>query len=272
MARTAPAGGEPARPTGGVHGARGARGACGRRERRRFAEYVRASVIAPVTAAGATAGTGVGDTGGERAGFGAGTARGAGGERAQADRFASVPHGLAELASVPQGLAELARGRGGPPVALRCEHTPRELEDTCRTPGAPGGVGLTRAADPLTAVAPRERAPRPLSRDRCGDAGAARGGDVGPRAPGADGHGAGPAGPAGSGPTGVAGNGPAAVDLRHAASGGPATLPRPPAERLSGTPPLSTPRHAVPATTDPRPTRRATKMTVHPAPRRERDR
>ncbi|WFB07539.1 hypothetical protein LRS74_11105 [Streptomyces sp. LX-29] len=215
-----------------------------------------------MTAAGATAGAGVGETGGEGAGFKAGAARGAGGERAQADRFASGLHGLAAL----------ARERGGPPVALRSEHAPRKSEDTCRTPGVPGGARLARAADPPTAVAPRERAPRPFSLDRYGDAGAARGGDVGPPAPGADGHGASPPGAAGRGPTEAAGSGPVGLDLSHAASGGPATLPRPPATRFFGTPLLSTPRHAVPAPTDPRPTRRATKMTVHPAPRRERDR
>jgi glycosyltransferase involved in cell wall biosynthesis len=102
------------------------------------------------------------------------------------------------------GLADLAHEHGGLPAALRSETAVRALEAACRAPGADPLLGGATASDLLTASEALERALRPLS------------------APWYDQHTLG------------------AVDLCHATSGGPATLPGLLAARYLATPLLVT--------------------------------
>ncbi|MEN2421709.1 glycosyltransferase [Streptomyces rimosus] len=150
----------------------------------------------------------------EEAGGGAfpGASAGAGEERRedQADRFAAGLHGLAEL----------ARAQGRLPGLLRSEQAVRLLEAACRAPGAPRAAHGARVADLLAVTEELERALRPLSLDWYGDA---------PGSAYAFGAGDVPAG-----------GGLAAVDLCHAATGGPAALPGLLAKRFFGTPLLLT--------------------------------
>jgi glycosyltransferase involved in cell wall biosynthesis len=108
------------------------------------------------------------------------------------------PLGVAEHASAVEadrfanalyGLAELARDEGGLVGALRSETAVSALERACRAPGAQRPACEARVPDLLTVAAHLERALRPLSLDWYDDAGLG------------------------------------AVDLCHAASGGPAALP-----------------------------------------------
>ncbi|WP_431042353.1 DUF3492 domain-containing protein [Streptomyces sp. P1-3] len=232
--RTAALWGDPPRPeASGSAGCGRAAGsaAYGRRERARFAEHF-AELASAISA---PAGTG-------------------GGRGVQADRFAN---GL-------YGLAALAREHGGLPAALRSEHALRALERACHTPGALRGAYQARVTD-LLAVAERlERLLRPLSLDWYGSGHGGEddgGGDVGAGGyghGGAGGHGHACRGAcrgaygAGSGRGGwrgrdagagrgpASGGGLAAVDLCHAASGGPAALPGLLAKRFFGTPLLVT--------------------------------
>ncbi|MCC2265358.1 DUF3492 domain-containing protein [Streptomyces sp. CT1-17] len=87
------------------------------------------------------------------------------------------------------GLADLARDEGGLTTALRSETAVRALERACRTPGAHRAAREARVPDLLTVAARLEHALRPLSLDWYED------------------------------------DGLGAVDLCHAASGGPAALP-----------------------------------------------
>ncbi|MFE0208644.1 DUF3492 domain-containing protein [Streptomyces sp. NPDC058985] len=87
------------------------------------------------------------------------------------------------------GLAELARDEGGLPAALRSDDAVRALERACRAPGAHRSAREARVPDLLAVAARLERALRPLSLDWYED------------------------------------DGLGAVDLCHAASGGPAALP-----------------------------------------------
>ncbi|MFD4259427.1 DUF3492 domain-containing protein [Streptomyces sp. NPDC058534] len=93
------------------------------------------------------------------------------------------------FASALYGLAELARDEGGLPAALRSDTAVRALERACRAPGAHRSAREARVPDLLTVAARLERALRPLSLDWYED------------------------------------DGLGAVDLCHAASGGPAALP-----------------------------------------------
>lgn len=93
------------------------------------------------------------------------------------------------FASALYGLAELARDEGGLPAALRSDIAVRALERACRAPGAHRSAREARVPDLLTVAARLERALRPLSLDWYED------------------------------------DGLGAVDLCHAASGGPAALP-----------------------------------------------
>ncbi|MEU9555939.1 DUF3492 domain-containing protein [Streptomyces fumanus] len=93
------------------------------------------------------------------------------------------------FANALYGLAELARDEGGLVGALRSETAVRALERACRAPGAQRPAREARVPDLLTVAAHLERALRPLSLDWYDDAGLG------------------------------------AVDLCHAASGGPAALP-----------------------------------------------
>ncbi|MDG9702197.1 DUF3492 domain-containing protein [Streptomyces sp. DH37] len=157
---------------GPAPGGDGRRRGHGRRGRRRFAEHF--ADLAGAVCAG---------TGGERS-------------AAEADRFASGLHGLADLALEYGGLA----------AALRSERAVRLLEEACRAPGALRAVRSAAPADLLTVVEQVERALRPLSADWYG----ARGGGRGP--------------------------GLAAADVCHAVGSGPGALPGLLAGRLFGTP------------------------------------
>ncbi|GGV66478.1 transferase [Streptomyces griseoloalbus] len=74
---------------------------------------------------------------------------------AEADRFATALHGLAEL----------ARDEGGLQSALRSETAVRALERACRAPGALRTTREARVPDLLAVAAHLERALRPLSLD-----------------------------------------------------------------------------------------------------------
>lgn len=102
------------------------------------------------------------------------------------------------------GLAELARDEGGLVGALRSETAVRALERACRAPGARRAAREARVPDLLAVAAHLERALRPLSLDWYED------------------------------------DGLGAVDLCHAASGGPAALPGLLAHRFCGVPLLVT--------------------------------
>ncbi|GHD10225.1 transferase [Streptomyces violarus] len=102
------------------------------------------------------------------------------------------------------GLAELAREEGGLAGALRSEAAVRALERACRAPGAHRAAREARVPDLLAVAAYLERALRPLSLDWYED------------------------------------DGLGAVDLCHAASGGPAALPGLLARHFTGVPLLVT--------------------------------
>ncbi|MEV6117849.1 DUF3492 domain-containing protein [Streptomyces sp. NPDC052109] len=102
------------------------------------------------------------------------------------------------------GLAELAREERGLVGALRSDAAVRTLERACRAPGALRTAREARVPDLLTVAAHLERALRPLSLDWYGDD------ELG------------------------------AVDLCHAAAGGPAALPGLLARHFSGVPLLVT--------------------------------
>ncbi|MFJ8714499.1 DUF3492 domain-containing protein [Streptomyces violaceus] len=102
------------------------------------------------------------------------------------------------------GLAELAREEGGLAGALRSEAAVRTLERACRAPGAHRAAREARVPDLLAVAAHLERALRPLSLDWYED------------------------------------DGLGAVDLCHAASGGPAALPGLLARHFTGVPLLVT--------------------------------
>ncbi|MDN3294618.1 DUF3492 domain-containing protein [Streptomyces ficellus] len=103
------------------------------------------------------------------------------------------------------GLAELGREHGGLHAALRSETTVRALESACRAPGARRSLHGATVPDYLVFADRLERALRPLSLDWYG-----------------------------------AEDGLGAVDLCHAASGGPAALPGLLAKRFFGVPLLVT--------------------------------
>ncbi|MFF0205391.1 DUF3492 domain-containing protein [Streptomyces sp. NPDC005017] len=120
---------------------------------------------------------------------------------------ASSPPSAAEadrFASALYGLADLARDEGGLVAALRSETAVRALERACRAPGAPRAAHEARVPDLLALAGHLERALRPLSLGWYEDEGLG------------------------------------AVDLCHAASGGPAALPGLLAHRLCGVPLLVT--------------------------------
>jgi glycosyltransferase involved in cell wall biosynthesis len=102
------------------------------------------------------------------------------------------------------GLAELAREEGGLVGALCSETAVRVLERACRAPGAPREARAARVPDLLAVAAYLERALRPLSLDWYED------------------------------------DGLGAVDLCHAASGGPASLTGLLAHHFTGVPLLVT--------------------------------
>ncbi|MFI8894292.1 DUF3492 domain-containing protein [Streptomyces paradoxus] len=104
------------------------------------------------------------------------------------------------FANALYGLAELAREEGGLTGALRSEAAVRTLERACRAPGAHRTAREARVPDLLTVAAHLERALRPLSLDWYED------------------------------------DGLGAVDLCHAASGGPAALPGLLARHFTGVP------------------------------------
>ncbi|CAM5424774.1 DUF3492 domain-containing protein [Streptomyces purpurascens] len=108
------------------------------------------------------------------------------------------------FANALYGLAELAREEGGLAGALRSEAAVRALERACRAPGAHRAAREARVPDLLTVAAYLERALRPLSLDWYED------------------------------------DGLGAVDLCHAASGGPAALPGLLARHFTGVPLLVT--------------------------------
>ncbi|MEU9172441.1 DUF3492 domain-containing protein [Streptomyces sp. NPDC048420] len=108
------------------------------------------------------------------------------------------------FASALYGLAELARDEGGLVGALRSETAVRALERACRAPGARQAAREARVPDLLAVAAHLERALRPLSLDWYED------------------------------------DGLGAVDLCHAASGGPAALPGLLAHHFCGIPLLVT--------------------------------
>ncbi|MEV7868002.1 DUF3492 domain-containing protein [Streptomyces sp. NPDC088124] len=103
------------------------------------------------------------------------------------------------------GLADLGRERGGLYAALRSETAVRLLESACRAPGARRSAGTATVPDFLAFADHLERALRPLSLDWYGED-----------------------------------DGLGAVDLCHAASGGPAALPGLLAKRFFGVPLLLT--------------------------------
>ncbi|WP_330344536.1 DUF3492 domain-containing protein [Streptomyces longwoodensis] len=104
------------------------------------------------------------------------------------------------FANALYGLADLARDEGGLVGALRSEQAVRALERACRAPGALRTAREARVADLLTVTAHLERALRPLSLDWYED------------------------------------DALGAVDLCHAASGGPAALPGLLARHFCGVP------------------------------------
>ncbi|MER7567551.1 DUF3492 domain-containing protein [Streptomyces sp. NPDC097941] len=108
------------------------------------------------------------------------------------------------FANALYGLAELARDEGGLVGALRSETAVRALECACRAPGARQAARAARVPDLLAVAAHLERALRPLSLDWYED------------------------------------DGLGAVDLCHAASGGPAALPGLLAHHFTGVPLLVT--------------------------------
>jgi glycosyltransferase involved in cell wall biosynthesis len=108
------------------------------------------------------------------------------------------------FANALYGLAELARDEGGLVGALRSETAVRALERACRAPGARQPARAARVPDLLTVAAHLERALRPLSLDWYEE------------------------------------DGLGAVDLCHAASGGPAALPGLLAQHFTGVPLLVT--------------------------------
>ncbi|WP_405470412.1 DUF3492 domain-containing protein [Streptomyces canus] len=108
------------------------------------------------------------------------------------------------FASALYGLAELARDEGGLVGALRSEIAVRALERACRAPGARQTAREARVPELLAVAAHLERALRPLSLDWYED------------------------------------DGLGAVDLCHAASGGPAALPGLLAHHFCGVPLLVT--------------------------------
>ncbi|WP_432155908.1 DUF3492 domain-containing protein [Streptomyces sp. bgisy153] len=108
------------------------------------------------------------------------------------------------FANALYGLADLAREAGGLPGALRSERAVRALERACRAPGAPRTAREARVPDLLAVTTRLERALRPLSLDWYED------------------------------------DGLGAVDLCHAASGGPAALPGLLARHFFGVPLLVT--------------------------------
>jgi glycosyltransferase involved in cell wall biosynthesis len=108
------------------------------------------------------------------------------------------------FANALYGLAELAREEGGLAGALRSEAAVRALERACRAPGAHRAAREARVPDLLAVAAHLERALRPLSLDWYED------------------------------------DGLGAVDLCHAASGGPAALPGLLARHFTGVPLLVT--------------------------------
>ncbi|WP_406124108.1 DUF3492 domain-containing protein [Streptomyces canus] len=108
------------------------------------------------------------------------------------------------FASALYGLAELARDEGGLVGALRSETAVRALERACRAPGARQTAREARVPDLLAVAAHLERALRPLSFGWYED------------------------------------DGLGAVDLCHAASGGPAALPGLLAHHFCGVPLLVT--------------------------------
>lgn len=108
------------------------------------------------------------------------------------------------FASALYGLAELARDEGGLVGALRSETAVRALERACRAPGARQTAREARVPELLAVAAHLERALRPLSLDWYED------------------------------------DGLGAVDLCHAASGGPAALPGLLAHHFCGVPLLVT--------------------------------
>ncbi|MEU6183937.1 DUF3492 domain-containing protein [Streptomyces coeruleorubidus] len=108
------------------------------------------------------------------------------------------------FANALYGLAELAREEGGLAGAFRSEAAVRTLERACRAPGAHRAAREARVPDLLAVAAHLERALRPLSLDWYEDAGLG------------------------------------AVDLCHAASGGPAALPGLLARHFTGVPLLVT--------------------------------
>ncbi|MFF8670838.1 DUF3492 domain-containing protein [Streptomyces sp. NPDC015242] len=108
------------------------------------------------------------------------------------------------FANALYGLAELARDTGGLVGALRSEAAVRTLERACRAPGAQRAAREARVPDLLAVAGYLERALRPLSLDWYED------------------------------------DGLGAVDLCHAASGGPAVLPGLLARHFTGVPLLVT--------------------------------
>ncbi|CAM5478271.1 hypothetical protein STAFG_0773 [Streptomyces afghaniensis 772] len=109
-------------------------------------------------------------------------------------------HEADRFANALYGLAELAREAGGLVGALRSETAVRTLERACRAPGAHRAAREARVSDLLAVAAHLERALRPLSLDWYED------------------------------------DGLGAVDLCHAASGGPAALPGLLARHFTGVP------------------------------------
>ena len=120
-------------------GPRGGSGGYGRRERRRFGEHFADLAGAVCAEPGEEAAT------------------------AEADRFASGLHGLADL----------AREHGGLAAALRSEQALRLLEAACRAPGALRAVRAAAVTDLLTVTGELERVLRPLSLDWYGEPGLA---------------------------------------------------------------------------------------------------
>ncbi|MGK5697400.1 DUF3492 domain-containing protein [Streptomyces sp. URMC 128] len=108
------------------------------------------------------------------------------------------------FANALYGLAELARDAGGLGGALRSETAVRTLERACRAPGTHRAAREARVPDLLAVAAHLERALRPLSLDWYEEEGLG------------------------------------AVDLCHAASGGPAALPGLLARHFTGVPLLVT--------------------------------
>ncbi|MFI1373113.1 DUF3492 domain-containing protein [Streptomyces longwoodensis] len=121
------------------------------------------------------------------------------GPGAEAARETAAPQ-ADRFANALYGLADLARDEGGLVGALRSEQAVRALERACRAPGALRTAREARVADLLAVAAHLERALRPLSLDWYED------------------------------------DALGAVDLCHAASGGPAALPGLLARHFCGVP------------------------------------